>query len=190
MIPRNLHWAFEEGRRVHTPRGAGKTKRRRLADLVLPSGRLVMGYPGDGMVNQPSGVQPQVLPGAYPVHLGLAMYKNGQVTFAFATVSFADAETVSWEEAGEFFTDSGDGCIFDASMTDLLRAKRAQMPWEAWRQLKTGALTDGDGSLLLDEESGANAIVFRTCDWSYGCFIGRDSSGQAACLVIDGRARD
>jgi hypothetical protein len=189
MIPANLQWAFEEGRRVHTPGGTGRTKRRRLADIVLPSGELVMGYPGDGLVNAPSEVRPRVSPGAYPVYLTLAVHKHGLSTVAFATVCFTDAETALWEEAGEFFTDSGDGCIFDASVKGLLRAKRAEMPPAEWRQLKTSALKDGDGNLVLDESSGANAIVFRTCDWSYGCFLGRDIAGQIACLVIDGRAR-
>ncbi len=189
MIPRNLQWAFEEGRRVRTPGGTGRTKRCRLADLVLPSGELIMGYPGDGLVNEPNEVLPRVSPGVYPVWLNLAIHRHGRSTVAFAAVRFADAEIASWEEAGEFYTDSGDGCIFDATMMDLLRAKRAEMPLAEWRLLKASALQAGDGNLVLDESSGANAIVFQTCDWTYGCFVGRDSTGRIACLVMDGRAR-
>jgi hypothetical protein len=146
-----------------------------------------MGLPGDGMINKPSEVHPKVLPGIYPVFISIAAHRRGRGTVAFVVVSFTDAKTISWEEAGEFFTDSGDGCIYDASVTDLLRAKKDGMLIEDWRQLKNSTLKDGDGNLILHVESGANAIVFRTCDWVYRCFVGHGSAGQATCLVVDGR---
>jgi len=147
-----------------------------------------MGLPGDGMINQPSAAHPEVLPGTYPTFISIAAHRGGHSTVAFVVVSFTSAKTISWEEAGEFFTDSGDGCIYDASVTELLRARRSGMPFEDWQRLKSGALKDGDGNLVLDVESGANAIVFRTCDWEYRCFVGHDGAGQATCLVVDGRA--
>jgi len=146
-----------------------------------------MGLPGGGMINRPSEVHPKVLPGIYSVFISIAAHRRGRSTVAFVVVSFTDARTVSWEEAGEFFTDSGNGCIYDASVTDLLRTKTDGMPIEEWWQLKDSALKDGDGNLILDVESGANAIVFRTCDWTYRCFVGHDSAGRATCLVVDGR---
>jgi hypothetical protein len=188
MIPRNLEWAFQENRRVRTPAGKGRTRQRRLADLVLPSGRLTVGLPGDGIINQPSEVQPKVLPGVYPVWISIAKHGRGRATVAFVVVKFTDAETVSWEEAGEFFTDSGDGCICDTSVANLLRAKKDSLPVADWQHLKNNSLKDGDGNLTLDVETGANAIVFRTCDWTYECFIGHSNTGQVTCLVVDGRA--
>lgn len=187
MIPTNLHWAFEEGHRVDTPAGSGKTLRHRLADLVLPSGRLATGYPGDGLVNQPNSSQPQVLPGSYPVFITVISNRRNSEAFAFVAVHFTNARTLSWEAVGNFFTDRGDGCIFDASLTELLRQKRNEMPQEEWRLLKGAALRGGDGNLILDKNTGANAIIFRTCDWSYNCFIGRDDRGQTSSFVVDGR---
>lgn len=187
MIPSNLHWAFEEGHRVSTPAGEGRTRRHRLADLMLPSGRLATGYPGNNFSNQPNVIQPQVSPGSYPVFISVITNKSMSGVFAFLTVYFTGTKTLSWEAIGDFFTDSGDGCIFDGSLTELLRRKRETMPREEWGQLKQSALQGGDGNLLLEESSGGNAIVFRTCDWSYKCFLGRDDRGEVSSFVIDGR---
>lgn len=187
MIPPNLHWAFEAGHRVNTLAGTGKMIRHRLANLVLPTGKVATGYPGDSFNNQPNSNQPQVLPGSYPVFINVVESKGGSGAFAFVAVNFTDTKTSSWEAAGKFFTDCGDGCIFDASVTDLLRKKRDQMSREEWEQLKMAALLGGDGNLILETESGANAIIFRAGDWSYNCFLGRDDQGKISSLVIDGR---
>src|SRR5687767_11270290 len=72
MIPRHLDWAFLEGRRVRTAGGHGRIVRRRLANLVLPTGRVLMGFPGMSPVNIPSSVRPAVSPGCYPVWASLA----------------------------------------------------------------------------------------------------------------------
>lgn len=190
MIPNNLQWAFEAGHRVQTPGGIGRTERRRLANLVLSSGNISLGYPGDNIVNIASSVRSSIPPGSYPVFVTLAKHKGGLKTVAFVTVSFVDTEIVSWEKVASFFTDSGDGCICDASVIGPLRQQRQEMSSQQWQKLKTGTLEDGDGNLVLDEEVGTNAIVFRACDWSYDCFIGRDSANNVACLTIDGRVHD
>jgi hypothetical protein len=190
MFPENLHLAFEEGYYVHTPAGRGRVRRHRLADIALPTGRLSTGYPGDGLTNQPNPVQPQAAPGKYPVYISVAKTGIGAGACAFVTVVFGETKTVSWEASGEFFTDGGDGCLFDASVPALVKSRRSEMPRDEWGQLKTTALQDGDGNLVLDEGSGVNAIVFRTCDCSNKCYIGRDKSGQMTCFVIDGRIPD
>jgi hypothetical protein len=177
----HLHHAFDEGRRVRTGGVVGRTRRRRIADLVLPTGELTMGYPGDGVVNRPSDVHPRVPPGRYPVFF--SDNPAGYHLFAFLTVLFADARSVRWERAGQFFTDSGTGCVFDRALTDRIRGCDA----DEWRRVKEGIYEGGDGSLVLDAASGANAIVFRTLDWAYDCFVGRDARGGTTCLVVDGR---
>jgi hypothetical protein len=187
MIPWKLHLAFQDGRRVRTAGGVGVTQRRRVADLLLPSGALSMGYPGDGLINDPSKAHPAVPPGRYPVFISFARHPSGFQTVAFVTVCFTADRVVRWEPAGSFFTDSGDGCVFDHSLADALRTKRRALGPEEWFRLKHLVYEGGDGSLVLDGESGANAIVFRTLDWQYDCFIGRGRSGAPACLVIDGR---
>jgi hypothetical protein len=189
-IPQNLHWAFEEGHRVHTLAGTGKMQQHRLADLVLPSGILSTGFPGDGFSNKPNETHPQVPPGTYPVMINVVRRKGAAGAFAFVAVRFTKTETVAWEAAGQFFTDSGDGCLFDASAVELLRKKRSEMSREEWGLLKTAASHGGDGNLLLDEVTGVNAIIFRAGDWSYNCFIGRDTEGQISSFVIDGQVRE
>ena len=162
MIPQNLHWAFEDGHRVDTLAGKGKMKRHKLADLVLPSGKISTGYPGDGFTNEPNEIQPQVPSGSYPVFINVVRPdKRGAGAFAFVAVSFTNTRTIAWESMGHFFTDSGDGCIFDTSVISLLQKKKSEMTREEWFQFKTAALHGGDGNLILDEKSGANAVVFR-----------------------------
>jgi hypothetical protein len=190
-IPRNLHWAFEEGRRVRTPGGIGLTTRRRLADLVLPTGEISIGYPGSQYVNVPSEVHPIVDAGTYPVFITLANHRRGYKGMAFVTVCFTSERPTKWESAGHFFTDSGTGCIYDRSLTALLeqdnRVTDGKARVEAWDRAKYGVLNDGDGNWPLDGHTGANIILFKTYDWSYDCFLGRHASGHPACLLIDGR---
>lgn len=187
MTFRRLNQAFKEGCRIRTPGGVGITRRRRLADLILPTGELTLGFPGYNFVNVPSKVHPVVEPGRYSVFISAALPRAGHAMFAFLTVLFSDEPVVTWEAAGDFFTDSGTGCVFDRSLTDRLRERADGFQFEEWRQLKMGVYEDGDGSLRLDEVSGANAILFRTFDWGYNCFVGKGRSGRPACLVIDGR---
>jgi hypothetical protein len=186
-IPENLQWAWEDGRTVQTLGGGGVTSRRRLADLVLPTGRVALGLPGDGMVNQPSTVQPEVPPGRYPVTVSLARAPEGYVSVAFVVVEVAPGIPVAWEPAGGFFTDSGDGCLYDASLATLLTEAQERLGWQAWYERKCAVLQDGDGSVPLDPTTGANAIVFDTYDWFYPCFIGKDEVGCTLALVVDCR---
>src|SRR5688572_29043559 len=111
MRPHHLHWAYEEGRTVVTTGGVGRARRRRLADLVLPTGELSLGYPGDGVVNKPSDVHPIVPPGRYPVFLSVAEPWPSCPCFAFLLVCFREGLPTRWEPAGSFFTDSGDGYV-------------------------------------------------------------------------------
>lgn len=186
MIPYNLHWAYEEGHQVQTPGGKGKTQRRQLANLVLPTGNLLIGYPGDDKFNVPTEVH--ISPGTYSVFVTLARHKrSGSSTIAFVTINFLPTQPVRWEKAGEFFTDTGDGVLLDVGFRDQLRRKKSEMSLEQWQELKMSALENGDGNLVLDDNTGTNAIVFRTCDWLYECFLGRDMDNHLACLVIDGR---
>jgi hypothetical protein len=191
MIPRHLDWAFQEGRSVRTAGGRGLTVRRRLGDLVLPTGRMVLGLesPPSHPVNVPSSVRPAVPSGRYPVWACLAEHPRGHRSVAFVTVEFRPVPPARWEGAGKFFTDSGTGCLMDEAC--LNRPAGGDAPWfkswEDWDALKRGVFGGGDCSLVLDPASGANAIVFKAFDWEYPCFLGRGPDGQAVCLVVDGR---
>lgn len=179
----HLYWAFDEGRTVRTPGGEGTTWRRRLAKLVLPTGRIAIGMPANPLTNHPVMVQPEVSPGKYPVFASIAR------GLAFLLVAFRDERPVTWEMFGRFFTESADGVIYDAALTlDLEERNKYDSAnnWEAWQAVKDGLLDDGDCSLLLDETTNANAIVFRIHNGTYNCYLGKDAMGEPVCLVIDG----
>jgi len=191
MIPGNLDWAFQEKRVVRTlyAGGPGETTIRRLADLVLPTGKILIGYPGNGYDNEAGDFRPVVSPGRYPVFASVVTHHDGHKTVAFVTVRFEPKMPCGWEEGGTFFTDDGTGCLLDESRIELLTGEqsRISMSWKQWNELKEGVFNDGECSLLLDSETGANAIVFKTFDYRYHFFIGKDELGKTACLVIDCR---
>jgi hypothetical protein len=192
VIPRHLDWAFQEGRTLRTCVGTGPTTLRRLADLVLPTGRLLLGYPSSPHVNDPSPVRPTVAPGCYPVFASLVNSK-GRKSLAFVAVRFEDVAPAAWEEAGSFFTDSGLGCLMDESCIPLLESLRTNAPdfWRLLSEAKMGVFADGDCNLLLEPTTGANAIVFKTFDARYPCFLGKSGpepqSACPVCLVVDCR---
>jgi hypothetical protein len=189
MIPDGLQWALDEGRLVQTDAGSGRTKVRRLADLVLPTGRVLLGYPGSPHINEPSPVRPSVAPGRYPVLASLADTPAGYRDLAFVVARFEEGPPLAWEEAGAFFTDSGTGCLMDESCVPLLERRRESDPtfWTLLYDLKSGVFADGDCNLVLDEGSGANAVIFATHDSRYPCFLGRGRDGRPAWLVVDCR---
>ena len=161
-------------------------QRLRLADLVLPTGKIATGCP-DGISHQRTEFRPGVAPGIYPVYINVVKKKSGFGAFAFVSVIFAVAKTVEWNQTGGFFTDSGDGCIYDESVAGLLWEARQKLSRAEWAELKSGAYTGKDGNLILEAETGANAIIFRACDWDYPCYFGQAEDGQPTCFVIDGR---
>lgn len=189
MIPQDFEGAFLDRQAVRTPGGAGYTFRRRLADLVLPTGKILLGYPGSAAVNEPSPVRPVLPPGRCPVWVSLALTERGCLGVAFLLLQRTTDPPASWEEAGSFFTDSGTGCLMDESalgLFDQYRTSRADW-FSELGAIKGGVLRGGDGNLVLDSVRGVNAILFRTFDWRYPCFVGRDGSGEPICLVVDGR---
>src|SRR5205807_2342632 len=99
---------------------------------------------------------------------------------AFVVARFQDGAPAVWQEAGSFFTDSGIGCLMDESSVALLERAGENNP-EFWRVLcerKMGVFADGDCGLVLDETTGANAIVFKTYDSRYPCFLGLDPDAR------------
>jgi hypothetical protein len=188
MIPQQLDAALHAGREVHTDTASGLTIIRRLADLILPTGRILIGFPGSSPINEPSPIRPQVAPGQYPVFAALLQLPEDRLSLAFVSIRFHEEEPVQWEEAGAFFTDSGDGCLMDESCVGLLdRLDKDAEFWQFRRQVKIGVFTGGDCCLPLDPKSGANAIVFRTFDAQFPCFLGKDRDGTPVCLVVDCR---
>ncbi len=185
MIPLRLGESTHPGLKVLTPFGLGVTEVRPLSNLVLPSGHVLIGFPGETIVNQPSSAVPIVGPGSYPVVLSVAVNDSGARLFAALTVFFQDTSVVSWRSAGSFFTDSGDGCIVDQTLISQLRTYRSADP-EGWFRTTYETLIDGDGSVQV-AQNGANAIIWKTADWTFDAFVGVAANGEPVRLVVDGR---
>ena len=151
---------------------------RRLADLVLPTGRLLVGLP-HVTANSPTRAVPQLPPGRYPVYLNCCTF-----LFAFAVVKVSDRPVKVWEPARSFFTDSGTGCFVDAAYG---KALAENLTSQSGFDIKHGVYDDGDGGFLIDPSTGANAILWKTLDCRYPCFIGRAADGEVAQVVADGR---
>jgi hypothetical protein len=193
MIPDDLRWALEDGRTFQTDGGSGTAVVRRLADLVLPTGRILLGLPGSPLLNEPSPIQPEFSPGRYPVFASVLDLPGGYRELAFVVVCFQDGPPTTWSEVGSFFTDSGCGCLMDVASATLLdrffaRAEETNPEFvRMWLEKKMGVFADGDCSLTLDETTSANAIIFQTHDSCYPCFLGLDTHGRPAWLVVDCR---
>ena len=93
---------------------------------------------------------------------------------------FEDTQPSAWEDAGSFFTDSGLGSLMDEASVPLVKIQQQADPgfWERVGDLKVGVLRGGDCNLVLDAPSGANAVVFKTRDSHYPCFLGTSREGR------------
>jgi hypothetical protein len=88
-----------------------------LGDVLLPSGRVVVGeYLFDA-----EPLEFQVPPGPYPAHATLARYKDQEFdSVAFATLVLSDAPTVRWEETTDIAVDGGTTTITSVEGRDKL----------------------------------------------------------------------
>ncbi|MCA9072345.1 MAG: hypothetical protein KDA84_25645, partial [Planctomycetaceae bacterium] len=144
------------------------------------------GYPAiASMINEPLRVEPPIPPGSYPVLASYIPQGERWATFVFVTVIVRETVDVEWQKAGSFFTDSGDGCIVDTSLESLVRDTRESDTQDNWRRIRDATCGDGDGRYLL---SGIDfhAVLFRTMDSRYDCYLARDANGNVSKLLIDG----
>lgn len=183
MITANLHWAFEEQLLVLTDEGPGIIRRRRVADLILPTGELLFGFPEESGINTKGEAAAELAPGRYPVLFSVLDSEERGRSMAFVTIEVSDEKAVTWSCLGSFFTDDCDGCLVDASLAQELRSRVSGLEPEAWKELKKAALTEGEGELSLESGAG-NAIVFQTPDGYFPYLQGLDAEGKTAQLVV------
>src|SRR6478672_9019386 len=94
-LPRDsLRLAFATSGSVDTIGISGELSRRRLADIVLPTGRIGLGIAGDP-VDMIGEVVPEVPPGRYPVFLSIAT-DGPYSSFAFLSIMFDTAAPITW----------------------------------------------------------------------------------------------
>lgn len=188
---------LESGKHVKTLFGEGITLApKRIADLILPTGVMTIGFPSRSLVNQTCDVHPHVLPGRYAVYMIHVQHQHHEKTWksaGFVVVEFQNVSKASYTNIGGFFTDSGDGVLVDMSLEEHLRAtKRKYLNEERrWSTIKEDVVwSDGNGEVIVDESTGANAIIFFTGDGYYDVWIGRgEERGELTSVIVDGVSR-
>lgn len=193
--------AFQDGHVFPTEDGEVTVRPAKAGDLVLTSGRIILADPGwlSHSVTRRPLARP-LSPGRYPVWLSLARSEHGGERDYVECVRLvlSDRETVRWEPGyweGDdpaslkpgarfcYFVETASACFVDADLVrapdqaERLQAQLAGLP-------ETGS---GSADVLIDPETGANAIVFET-GWGDGSspfWWGLDTAGEATCLVTE-----
>ena len=161
-----------------------------LPDVVLPSGRVVIGE----YLLDPEGLAAEVTlqPGRYPVHATLARYPDVDYdSVALATLVVMTEATVRWEEAGVVAVDGGSTSIVSAEGAEALfdLFERDEDAWLAFFEdemfdslaahdyLATEVAVDG-ATNLVHFSSGVG-------DGGYPVLVGYDAAGQPTRIVVD-----
>ncbi|PWU51275.1 hypothetical protein DLJ47_22135 [Micromonospora sp. S4605] len=166
--------------------------------LHLPTGRLVAADPSWLMSWERSGIAPftaTVPPGSYPLTLALVEGPEDKHVAA-AKLAIRDEPVAAWEMAlrpgqdlgtlrdGEAFTvgvDVATIALFDTVALEAMARRTEEDPDSYY-------VDQADRPVELhDHASGANLIAFNTGwgDGGYPVWIGRTTTGAAACFVID-----
>ncbi len=181
----------------------GLLRQHPAGDLIVPSGHLVACDPGfpDAQSTQP--LAPSVLPGRYPVLLGIAQGADGDQRVAYALLQVQAQRPVRWVPArragtppedalGAGYTvESGLGCFMDAQAARVLVQRLQTDPdynvriAEAVDQHFVD--TWGCAMLSLTPRTQANLIAFSSGagEGVYATFAGYDASGRVSCFVTD-----
>ena len=180
-----LWHAFNDGHRFVTTGETVTTRVENAAELVLPTGRIVVSDPVLNPFNEPFSVA--VEPGAYPVLLSYIKDEIGLVM-----VYFADGPPIRWEVSNpsDFHVDSGRGCLMDQKICRFLRRKAENDQYERYLERFGNFLEESEDqweNYCLSTESGANMILFRTHggDGVFPAFFGFNSDDEVVCLIID-----
>ena len=175
---------------IHEPESYSLVEDLVLPDVVLPSGRVVIGE----YLLDPEGLALEIdlPPGSYPVHATLARYPDLEFDdVALATLVVSSEPTVRWEEAGVIAVDGGSTTIVSAegvqALSDLF--DRDQDGWSAFFEedmfeslaahdyLATELAVAGDVN-LAHFSSGVG-------DGGYPVFVGYDAADRPTRIVVD-----
>ena len=163
------------------------TENLELGELLLPSGRVVVGeYLFDA-----EPLEFEVAPGPYPAHATLARYKDQDFdSVAFATLVLSAAPTVRWEEATDIAVDGGTTTITSVEGRDELG--------RVFEDDQVGSM-DLDESIFdsmvahdylgteweLTPETNLVRVSSGIGDGGYPVYVGYDAAGNPTRVVVD-----
>jgi hypothetical protein len=183
--------------------GFGGLRQHRAGDLIVPSGHLVACDPGfpDAASLQP--LTPPLLPGRYPVLLGIAQGADGDLRVAYALLQVSAQPPVRWVPAGRantppgeaapasYTVESGLGCFMDVQAARVLVQRlRADPEYNVRIAEAVDAHfvdTWGCATLSLTPQTRANLIAFSSGagEGVYATYVGYDAAERVSCLVTD-----
>lgn len=186
-------------------------ERRRVADLVVPSGRLVICDPFDSPETEPFDFE--VPAGRYPVSLLLADLRDEKV-LAYVAMEFSDEPSRAWElapvhgdeelrrwndpEHAGFHVESGVMALLDedlaAGLVDISSSEQAEEDFQKLvrRELGKGRRANNfrSGWASVEVEPGLEMFVLEVDKGMYRTHLSRDAEGRPALIVVDLRVLD
>jgi hypothetical protein len=202
--------AFQDGLRLEGPTGPIALRCRRIAELVVTSGKVVACDPFTGQ--DADAFRGEIAPGRYPVVLCLAGFlAEGDERVACALLRIGGGRCARWEvaaspsqasgelRAGYIFgypVASGTGCFMDADAAGALTARLRKDTGYAEQLIAQMARAHAPGrawlDMPIDGATGANLVAFSSGfgDGFYPSYWGRDADGRITGLVTDFQVLD
>jgi hypothetical protein len=181
-------------------------RRRKVADLILPTGRLVVCDPWYTPETEPFEVQTPT--GRFPVYAVVADMRDG-VRTAYGVVEFSDQRPHRWEIAhlaGEepskwnghrsvFHVESNVAAIMDDQTADVLlnfvhygdpdevEELEKEVSRDMWRTHKATQIAVAD--VRIDPRTGGNLVGFDVDVGTYATYLGFDGDDDICMVVLD-----
>ena len=200
---RRLALASADGQTVDVGEGLVTLRHRHVGDLIVTSGHIVACDP-KWIYEYVQPFVTRVVPGRYPVVLGIVHFPDGSQCVAFATVRVQDRPPVRSEIArrpgdetfGEDYipnypVDSGKGCFMDL---DAMHAWLQRLESDPEYDLVINEAMEATSvsawawaSLSLEPDTAANLIAFTSGegDGGYATYVGYDADGAVTCFTTD-----
>lgn len=174
---------------IHEPESFALAEDLVLPDVVLPSGRVVIGeYLLDP---EEFALEMTLTPGSYPVHATLARYPEQDFdTVALATLLVSSEPPMRWEDAGVVGVDGGSTTITSAEGAQALieLVERDEAEWLAFNEEVVFESLAAHDYLATEVAIGdINLAHFSSGvgDGGYPIFVGYDAADRPTRIVVD-----
>lgn len=185
-------------------------ERRRVADLFVGSGRIVICDPFDSPETEPFDFE--VPAGRYPISLLFAELRD-EMVLAYVAVEFSDEPSRAWElapihgdearrwndpEHAGFHVESGLMAILDeelaSTLLDLGLTEEGEEDFQKLVRRELGKGRRGNnfrsGWASVEVDPGSEMFVLEVDKGTYRTHLSRDADGNPALIVVDLRVLD